>query len=270
MKLFYREKGEKNGIPLIILHGLWGASDNWLPMAGLLTDRFRIILPDLRNHGQSPQDAEMNYEVMSDDVAELIASLDLPIKPIIAGHSMGGKVVMNLLLKKPEIVAKGIVIDVAPINYANDNHMDHIGLLNFVRFTNLGGFREWQEVSDLIVRQFPDERLRQLLLKNIRKHRDGFSWRINAEAINNHLADLLGWNRPGQVVNGHKEVLFIKGANSDDIQRPHWAVIKEMFPAATHITIPHAGHWIHAEQPHALAQCFRFLQNPPTSIRTAW
>lgn len=97
MKLFYREIGQ--GDPLIILHGLWGASENWLPIARLLEDRFRVILPDVRNHGQSPHSNEMDYDVMSDDIIELIESLQLPVRPCIAGHSMGGKIVMAILMK---------------------------------------------------------------------------------------------------------------------------------------------------------------------------
>ncbi|MFR7810639.1 MAG: alpha/beta fold hydrolase [Butyricimonas faecihominis] len=79
MKLFFRTIGE--GTPLIILHGLWGASENWLPIAHLLEDKFQVILPDVRNHGQSPHDEAMNYEVMSNDVIELI-KLNSPSVPI--------------------------------------------------------------------------------------------------------------------------------------------------------------------------------------------
>ena len=84
MKLFFRTIGE--GVPLIILHGLWGASENWLPIAHLLEDKFQVILPDIRNHGQSPHDEAMNYEVMSNDVIELVEDLKLPVPPHIDGR----------------------------------------------------------------------------------------------------------------------------------------------------------------------------------------
>ena len=86
MKLFFRTIGE--GTPLIILHGLWGASENWLPIAHLLEDKFQVILPAVRNHGQAPHDEAMNYEVMSDDIIELVENLKLPVRPHIVGHSM--------------------------------------------------------------------------------------------------------------------------------------------------------------------------------------
>ena len=65
MQLFYREKGIDTHPPLIILHGLWGASDNWLPVADLLSHRFHVILPDLRNHGCTPHSSLFDYTILS-------------------------------------------------------------------------------------------------------------------------------------------------------------------------------------------------------------
>lgn len=87
MQLFYREKGTATHPPLIILHGLWGASDNWLPVAGLLSRRFHVILPDLRNHGSSPHSSLFDYTILSRDTEEFIGQLNLSRKPFLAGHS---------------------------------------------------------------------------------------------------------------------------------------------------------------------------------------
>lgn len=106
MQLFYREKGIDTHPPLIILHGLWGASDNWLPVADLLSHRFHVILPDLRNHGCSPHSSLFDYTILSQDTEELIGRLNLPQRPFLAGHSLGGKTLMHLVLKRPEIVEK--------------------------------------------------------------------------------------------------------------------------------------------------------------------
>ncbi|NUN82681.1 alpha/beta fold hydrolase [Odoribacter splanchnicus] len=93
MQLFYREKGIDTHPPLIILHGLWGASDNWLPVADLLSHRFHVILPDLRNHGCSPHSSLFDYTILSQDTEELIGRLNLPQRPFLAGHSLGGKTI---------------------------------------------------------------------------------------------------------------------------------------------------------------------------------
>ncbi|MFM8243170.1 MAG: alpha/beta fold hydrolase, partial [Crocinitomicaceae bacterium] len=103
MKLFYREVGE--GKPFVILHGLFGFSDNWATHAKKLADYYRVILVDLRNHGHSPWSDEFTYELMVSDLKELITQLDLP-KFILLGHSMGGKVAMRFAQMNPENLDK--------------------------------------------------------------------------------------------------------------------------------------------------------------------
>lgn len=253
MKLFCREKGNNTNPPFIILHGLWGASDNWLQIANHLSEKYHVILPDLRNHGQSPFDERMDYDVMSDDVIELIESLKLHIKPIIAGHSMGGKVTMTLLLKKPEIASKAAIIDIAPVTYPPVQAAEHYALLRFITSTNLSAFHKREEAIRLIRQAFSDEGLQQLLFKNIRKTANGIEWRINPVAIRNHINDIIAWNIPAGKSSYPGKILFIKGANSRYIREEDYPGIKKIFPAAAFITIPSAGHLIHAEQPEILA-----------------
>ena len=49
MKLFYRESGE--GRPLVILHGLFGSSDNWMSVTKELALKYKVYVLDARNHG---------------------------------------------------------------------------------------------------------------------------------------------------------------------------------------------------------------------------
>ena len=92
MKLHYREMGE--GQPLVILHGLFGFSDNWQTHAKKLAEYYRVILVDLRNHGHSDWNDEFSYQLMADDLLELINDLNLS-KILLLGHSMGGKVAIT-------------------------------------------------------------------------------------------------------------------------------------------------------------------------------
>ena len=146
MQLFYREKGINTHPPLIILHGLWGASDNWLPVADLLSHRFHVILPDLRNHGCSPHSSLFDYTILSQDTEELIGRLNLPQRPFLAGHSLGGKTLMHLVLKRPEIVEKAAIIDICPQAYTLDRQTMHRSLSEYILTTPLQNFHRRQEI----------------------------------------------------------------------------------------------------------------------------
>ena len=83
MKLFFRKYG--NGPALVILHGLYGSSDNWVTIAKRLSDIFTVYLPDQRNHGQSPHSDIHDYDSMREDLFELVTDLSLK-KFFLAGH----------------------------------------------------------------------------------------------------------------------------------------------------------------------------------------
>jgi len=114
--LHYSETG--NGEPLIILHGLFGSSKNWLSLARVFSRHFRVFAPDLRNHGQSFHHDKMNYSVMVEDVYRLLAHLGIDSCSVI-GHSMGGKTAMLLALDHPQLVSRLIVADIAPVTYSH-------------------------------------------------------------------------------------------------------------------------------------------------------
>ena len=216
MKLFFRTIGE--GVPLIILHGLWGASENWLPIAHLLEDKFQVILPDVRNHGQSPHDEAMNYEVMSNDVIELVEDLKLPVPPQRDGGS-------------------------------------HNRIIDFMANFDLSQLHSREEVKEAIQQHFRTERSQQLFLKNIKKTASGFEWKINHRVISKHFDEISGC--PSSLPNStyDKEILFIKGEQSNLITGRE--CLQKEFPAARLVELPQCGHWIHSEQPEKLAQAIK-------------
>lgn len=102
MKLAYREFGA--GKPLIILHGLFGQSDNWNTLAKNFAEKgFHVFTLDQRNHGLSPHSELWNYEVMADDVFEFIQDHNLK-EPVLLGHSMGAKTVLFSKINIPELL----------------------------------------------------------------------------------------------------------------------------------------------------------------------
>ena len=254
MRLFYREKVTPEHPPLILLHGLWGASDNWLQVAGLLADRFHIFLPDLRNHGHSPHSPEHDYEVMSQDLKMFIASLHLSRKPFVAGHSMGGKALMRLLLTEPQTVAKAAVLDIAPKTYPPEDHDMHQYLLETMTRIAPERYRHREDLHTAIRQLLPSEALCQIVFKNIGKTEDGFRWKINVEAIQKNKQTILAWQLPADRQPYPFPVLFLRGEHSTHVSDDDIPAIRSLFPAAEIQTLPGASHFLHQDQPTLLAQ----------------
>ena len=71
MNLFFRKYG--SGKPLIIIHGLFGSSDNWIPFGKKFSENgFEVFAIDLRNHGRSPHSEEFSYSIMKEDLKKFL------------------------------------------------------------------------------------------------------------------------------------------------------------------------------------------------------
>ena len=163
MELFYREYGE--GKPLIILHGLLGISDNWVGFSRKLSQEgYRILIPDQRNHGHSPQHPVLNYYALTDDLAEFIETHHLE-RPVILGHSMGGKVAMRYTLENPDRVGKLVIVDTSLRTYVRFNY--HLKLMDAMQTVDFDIVKTRQEVEQQLEKKITDERLLQFLMKNL-------------------------------------------------------------------------------------------------------
>jgi pimeloyl-ACP methyl ester carboxylesterase len=245
MQLYHKEYGR--GAPLVVLHGLFGQSDNWHGMATRLAERFHLVVPDLRNHGRSPHSAEMDYPVMAWDVAELLAALGLTAAAVL-GHSMGGKVAMQLALTHPRLVENLIVADMAPRAYAPL----HLETLSALLALDVGSFTARQEIEGALAGPIPSLNLRRFLLKNLKRGSDGvFEWQINLHALWDHYPQLLAAVSAPQPFMGPAR--FIRGGQSEYIQAADEPLIRELFPRAEIRTIAGAGHWVQAAAPEEFA-----------------
>jgi len=250
MDLFYRTVGE--GFPLLILHGLYGASDNWLTMAGKLEDQFKVIIPDLRNHGQSPHDNEMGFDEMKDDILKLMDKLQID-NCYLLGHSMGGKLSMKISFDNPEKIKKLIVVDVAPKSYLEgyskhfEFHKNVVGLMNGM---DLKKFASRREVEKYMIKTISSERIVKFLLKNLKKKGKGqFEWKLNINTIYRVLHNLIdGINVEDTDGNFDNPTLFIRGLKSDYILDEDIPQIEKWFSNLQFVDIADAGHWVHTEQ----------------------
>ncbi|MEM9894807.1 MAG: alpha/beta fold hydrolase [Bacteroidota bacterium] len=255
MKLHYRKLGE--GKPLIVLHGVFGSSDNWQSLGKVFAEKFCVYLVDLRNHGNSPHSDEFNYDLMVADVIELLDNESIE-KATLLGHSMGGKVAMHLATAYHERVDKLMVVDIAPREYPPH----HQQIFDGFRAVDLQSLTSRKDADEQIAKVISNIGVRQFILKNLHRSPDGvFSWKLNVNAIEN-AANQVGKGLEKQVTYPGA-TLFVSGSKSDYIQVSDQALIKQHFPKALIKTVAGAGHWVHAEKPRELAEItFDFLAGP--------
>lgn len=231
------------GPPLLILHGLFGSSTNWTAIARRLGEHFRVFSLDMRNHGASPWAADMTYGAMAEDVEAFIGSHGLGAARII-GHSMGGKAAMMLALRAPERVERLVVVDIAPTS-----HPPTMGsYADAMRALDLTGLSRRGAAEAQLRHAVPEDAVRLFLLQNLVPGPDGLRWRLNLAAISAHMAELSSFpNLPPDAVFA-KPTLVVRGERSDYVGDGDLPAFKRLFPKMSLVTIPGAGHWVHAER----------------------
>ena len=255
MQLHYKKFGK--GCPLIVLHGLYGSSDNWYSFGRKLSEYFTVYLVDQRNHGLSPHHPDFNYKVMTEDLEELLDTENIEYACLM-GHSMGGKVAMNYTLKNPSRVRKLVVIDIALRSYSIEGdfapqasfHQKIVDSLNRldINSTNTRALIEKELSVDI-----PQKPVRQFLLKNLKRNRDGeFYWGLNIKALKNNLFRILeGIDTNNKIFD--KKVLVISGVHSGYINNEDKILYKQVFPNVEIVEMD-SGHWLHAEEPEKLLE----------------
>ncbi len=241
MKLYHRTLGE--GEPLIIMHGVFGSSDNWQSVGKVFSERFKVYFLDLRNHGRSPHSEAFDYQSMAEDVHEFIDDMNIS-KAHLLGHSMGGKVAMQLATDFSDRVNKLVVVDIAPKYYPPH----HQQIFDGFRAVDLQSIRSRKEADDQMAEVISSIGVRQFILKNLDREEGGkFKWKLNLKVIE-EKANEIG-SSIGDQVSFDGKTLFISGSNSDYITKDDHARIRSFFPSSEIREVQGAGHWIHAEKP---------------------
>ncbi|HNF49863.1 MAG TPA: alpha/beta fold hydrolase [Chitinophagales bacterium] len=252
MNLYFKKFGDSPS-HLIILHGLLGSSDNWQTIAKNLSGKFSVYVLDARNHGRSPHDNVMTYELMVIDLLHFMLQEKID-KATLIGHSMGGKTAMLFALNYPEKTDKLIVVDIAPKQYDGG----HEEILFAMAEAPLQVTQDRKDIDVFLQKRIPDFGIRQFILKNLTRDEYGkLVWRSNVEGIIHAYRGLMGFPNVETVFDG--ETYFIKGEESDYLLENDEAAIRYLFPNASIIAIPKAGHWVHADQPELFLQTINLL-----------
>lgn len=230
---------------LFIAHGLFGSGRNWGAIARRLAASRAVVAVDMRNHGDSPRSPDHGYEAMAGDLAEAMAAQDGPAD--LLGHSMGGKAAMVLALTEPGRVRRLVVADMAPAAYGHSQ----IGYVRAMQAVDLAAVARRADADRALAEAVDDPGLRAFFLQSLSLGADGAAWKLNLPALAEQMPRIMDFPElPGRF---EGPVLFLTGGRSDYVRPEHWPAIRRLFPAARHVEIAGAAHWLHADTPDAFA-----------------
>lgn len=228
--------------PLVLLHGLFGSARNFGTVQRAFARHRRTIALDLRNHGASPHADDMRYATMAADTLHMLERLGA-LPALLLGHSMGGKTAMQAALLRPDAVAHLVVADISPVPYPP--HLRATAEAMVAMPLTPGLTRAQADAA--LAGSVPDAGVRAFLLQNLRLGANP-AWRIGIAEIVAGFADIQAWQASADARYAGP-ALFIAGATSNYIKPEHRPVIRALFPLARFITLKHAGHWLHADNP---------------------
>ncbi|XP_025779135.1 sn-1-specific diacylglycerol lipase ABHD11 [Herpailurus yagouaroundi] len=242
--------GEAARPALVFLHGLFGSKTNFNSIAKALAQQTgrRVLTVDARNHGDSPHSPDMSYEAMSQDVQDLLTQLGL-VPCVLVGHSMGGRTAMLLALQRPELVERLIAVDISPVETtSNSDFPSYMAAMRAVDVPDDMSRSSARKLADQqLSTVIQDTAVRQFLLTNLVEVDGRFVWRVNLEALAQHVDKILAF--PPRQESYPGPTLFLLGGNSQYVHPSHHSEIRRLFPQAQMQTVPNAGHWIHADCP---------------------
>ncbi|EDY83362.1 hydrolase, alpha/beta fold family, putative [Verrucomicrobiia bacterium DG1235] len=243
MDLFFREYGEVGKPQMVVMHGLLGSSRNWQAVARVMAERYHVFCLDLRNHGSSPWEAPHTYEAMMEDV---LAWMDEYVdgRPVLVGHSMGGKLAMKIACEYPKAIRKLVVVDIQPHLYPKNHDNDFAGM----KAVDLDSLESRTDAETQLEPHVASWSMRKFLLTNLIKDEESgrFRWQVNLDAIIADRHDIEGSPlAAGDRYEG--DALFIMGGRSRYFVREEVPLLREHFPASGLEVIPESGHNPHFE-----------------------
>lgn len=234
---------EKEGTPLLVLHGLFGMLDNWGTFGKEMAEFFPVHLLDLRNHGKSFHSDEMSHDAMANDILNYMEAHNILIANIL-GHSLGGKASMQFALTYPDKVEKLIVADIAPKAYPPH----HQGIIKALQSVDFDVVKSRQDAEAILAQYIPEKSVIQFLAKNLYWTDDKkLAWRFNLITLAEKYTDYVAKGIKYGIFEG--KTLFLAGEKSNYILPQDAFQIKQQFPNSEIVTIPNAGHWVQAENP---------------------
>lgn len=232
--------------PIIILHGLFGSSDNWQKVAKSLAENYPVFCLDLRNHGESEHSSSMKFSEMADDIIHFVKQMNID-KFHLVGHSLGGKVAMSIADNYPQYLDRLIVVDILPKSYKDS----HSQIIEAIKQVDLN-VKSKNDINSQLTDKIPELAVRQFIMKNLKRVENAYEWKFNINAIEYNYSKLIAALKLNTII--ETKTLFIRGEKSNYITLEEYYEFRDSFVNSELESILGSGHWVHAEEPEAFVK----------------
>ena len=249
MRFHFLEWGRADAPVIVLLHGGHQSAHSWDLVSLHLAARYRVLALDQRGHGDSEWARDVNYSnnEMSLDAEAFMAAMGLQ-KPIIIGHSMGGRNTMLLLRRNPAVARAAVIVDVGP----ELSEKGRTAIAGFVQ-----GNQEFDDLEHFVrnVRQYdpyrPREHIERTVKYNMLERADG-KYVSKCDSNPRRLGIVRG---SGPLENITLQdaamfdlpVLLVRGANSNILAPDAAERFAAALPRGRMVTVPDCGHNVHGQ-----------------------
>lgn len=263
LSLHYHECGDRGGPPVVLVHGGRDHGRTWDRVAQALAADWRVIVPDLRGHGDSDHSPDGHYpmDAYVADLDALIERLTLPEVRLI-GHSLGGNIALRYAGARPERVVRLVAIEglgAAPqIRLARDAEPMGPKLTTWLdrrRQAARQGHRHYASIAAATERmaqaqpQLGAAEIDHLTRHGLRANEDGtWSWKFDPMLRADPPVDLDAAQMEHLWSRIECPVLLVYGRQSW-ASDPSADGRADHFRNATVLNYENAGHWVHYDQP---------------------
>jgi pimeloyl-ACP methyl ester carboxylesterase len=240
MRFHFTEWGDPDAPPVLMLHGGNQSSHSWDLVSLHLSNRFHVYALDQRGHGDTEWSRELDYsmEAMTADVLAFIGDQQL-VRPIIFGHSMGGRVTLHVALQAPQLARALVIVDVGPELSARGAKVIGDFVAHNIEFDDLEVFLD-------NVSRYDRFRSREHVARTIK-------YNLLVRADGKYVSKVDHRRLPGSM---HEmtlvsvgaiscPVLLVRGGESDVLLADAAERFVQALPDGRLVTVPNVGHNVH-------------------------
>jgi 3-oxoadipate enol-lactonase len=238
----YEAEGDGGKTPLVFLHGIGGAARGWRNQIAAFSDRYRVIAWDMPGYGGSAPLATVSIATLADALEDFLQQIGAD-RPILVGHSIGGMIVQQWLIKHPRTAAAVVLAQTSPAFGKAEGDWQK----QFIE-ARLGPLDRGETMKSLapslvkeLVGDDPDA-------GGMEAARDCMG-SVPEASYRAMMLALLGFDQRKALGDIAVPTLVLSGSKDKNAPAPMMAKMATYIPSSTYIELEGAGHLVNLERP---------------------